>query len=359
MNRKCEEQVIVGLSGGVDSSVAAWRLVSQGYDVFAGTHRIVESTACFNEETLQRARDVSRQLNIPYRIIDHRSAFQDRVIDRFIGEYRAARTPNPCILCNERVRFSLFYDDMKALLEKEQLIDPEKPLLMATGHYARISWIDGRAYLRKGADPVKDQSYMLYRIRRNLLPLIRFPLGDMTKSEAVELAYRQNLPTKSIKESQDICFVDKDYISFLRERLGSSAIDIPGPIYDTEGREIGTHRGYLHYTIGQRQGLGLSDGPWYVSHIDADANRVTVARREDLGSRSFTVSQPLWDLPTPPPMFCRVQIRYNAKAHAAYVQGDPRDGALRVELEEPAAISPGQSAVFYDDELVIGGGIID
>ncbi|ADK80026.1 tRNA 2-thiouridine(34) synthase MnmA [Sediminispirochaeta smaragdinae] len=359
MTNTHNDAVVIALSGGVDSSVAAWMLSRQSGRIFGATHYIQDDSPCCNTKTIYRARVICRDLGIPYRLLDMRSSFRQSVVDPFVETYRRAETPNPCVRCNERLRFGDFYHQVRRLLVEEgALRETERPRI-ATGHYARTAVVDGVSYIRKGVDPSKDQSYMLYRIPRDVLPYVCFPLGEYTKKEVVEIALRENLPTKSIKESQDICFADGGYIDFLRHRLGTEFVDRPGDLVDNSGKRLGQHRGYLHYTIGQRQGLGLGDGPWYVSQIDGDANRVVVARKGEFGTQRFSLSEVIWDLPDAPPFECMVKIRYNSGEVPCRVEGLPESGSLLVELEEPASVTPGQSAVFYRDDLVIGGGIID
>jgi tRNA-specific 2-thiouridylase len=359
MNESIDETVVIGLSGGVDSSVAAWLMVQDGARLIGATHYIQDKSPCCNEETIHRARVICRDLGIPYRLLDLRPRFQEAVVDSFVEIYSAGETPNPCISCNEKLRFDTFYQEARELLVGEGALGGHDRLLIATGHYARVDKEDGRYYLKKGKDPLKDQSYMLYRIPRDVLPNVRFPLGNYTKREVVAIAEREYLPTRSIKESQDICFADGNYIEFLRRRLGAERVDRPGPILDPSGRLLGSHRGYLHYTTGQRQGLGLADGPWYVASIDAAENAIIVARSGAFGQSRFEVTGAIWDPPDPPPRNCMVKIRYNSREIPCMVTGDPSDGRLSVELEDKEAVTPGQSAVFYHDDRVIGGGIIE
>ncbi len=359
MRDRTDETVVIGLSGGVDSSVAAWLMVQDGAKLIGATHYIQDKSPCCNEETIHRARVVCRDLGIPYRLLDLRPRFQEAVVDSFAAAYGAGETPNPCISCNEKLRFDTFYREARELLIGEGALRDHDRLLIATGHYARVEEEGGRCYLKKGRDPLKDQSYMLYRIPRDVLPNVRFPLGEYTKREVVAIAERENLPARSVKESQDICFADGNYIEFLRRRLGAETVDRPGPILDPSGARLGSHRGYLHYTIGQRQGLGLADGPWYVASIDAAHNSVTVARAGAFGQSRFGLTGAIWDLPDPPPRSCMVKIRYNSKEMPCMVSGDPSVGRLSVELEGKEAVTPGQSAVFYDKDRVIGGGIIE
>ena len=370
--------------------MAAWKLVDEGYQVIGATHHILDHSHCFHEDTLERAKRVCRKLGIPYYLVDLRKAFRTFVIDNFIHTYLAGETPNPCVRCNRHIRFNLFYREMRKLLTRDGILDPDEQLYIATGHYARKGTWKGKSFLRKGADPKKEQSYMLYRIPRDVLPFVHFPLGEMTKPEVVSLAERENLPSKSIKESQDICFIDGAYTGFLRRELGAGQVDRMGEIRDLEGNVLGRHRGYLHYTIGQRQGLGLSDGPWYVAAIDGDTNLVTVGRAGSFERDSFFVDYPLWDLPELPSGASskrssgewQVKIRYNSREIPGMVEfitappdpmekpgswenpgpnqePDLRQGSqLKVRLKEPAVLTPGQSAVFYREDWLIGGGLI-
>jgi tRNA-uridine 2-sulfurtransferase len=356
----------VGLSGGVDSSVAAYLLVKEwdrpeaGRNMVGVSHFIWPDSKSCNDETLSRAEKVCGKLGIPYKRIDMVDEFTRQVVDDFVDTYLAGKTPNPCVRCNERVRFGSFYKRLAGELFGS---GAASRLFFATGHYVRTIQRNGRWFLRRGIDPGKDQSYMLYKIDRKLLPYLRFPLGDYTKREVVEIALAAGLPSASVKESQDICFIRGNYPDFIRGYAAAvRAPDEAGTITDTAGRVLGTHRGYIHYTIGQRKGLGLSDGPWYVANIDAESNTVVVGRSEECAVSTFTIAEPNWFIrPPQEPLSCSVKIRYNtpdAPCTVRLLPGAAGAASAEVTLENPAALTPGQSAVFYDGDIVLGGGII-
>ncbi len=317
-----------------------------------------DSKSC-NDETLSRAEEVCGKLGIPYKRIDMVDEFTRQVVDDFVDTYLAGKTPNPCVRCNERVRFGSFYSRLRR--ELPDLHGDAGELYFATGHYVRRVRRDGKWFLRRGIDGVKDQSYMLYKIDPKLLPFLRFPLGEYMKTDIVSTAREAGLPSASVKESQDICFIKGDYPEFICSYSGSACGE-PGIIRDMSGAVLGTHRGYIHYTIGQRKGLGLSDGPWYVAGIDPDTNTVVAGRQNECAVRRFTVGEANWFI-TPPeqPLRCSVKIRYNtpdAPCTVRLLPGGTGAASAEVTLENPAALTPGQSAVFYDGDIVLGGGII-
>lgn len=357
--------VAIGMSGGVDSSIAAHLLTQRWKRVVGVSHYIWEDSNCCNTETLQRAREICVRVGIPFFVLNLVDDFKKYVVDDFVDNYRHGRTPNPCVRCNEFVRFGLFPQRVKALLVEKGLMTEGEPLHMATGHYVRTRQVEGSTLLRKGRDAAKDQSYMLYHIDPEILPRCQFPLGDMTKPEVVQMAVEHDFPTSSIKESQDVCFIDGKYTDFISEYTGSELVQDPGRIVDMQGRPIGTHRGYMHYTIGQRQGLGLSDGPWYVARLDADRNQVVVARKGELGEAEFSIERCNWFSPVCQPFEAAVRVRYNAREIPCRVipgAGDASEGygpeTARIELDEAHIITPGQSAVIYENDIVLGGGII-
>lgn len=347
----------VALSGGVDSSVAAyllageWKQPGEGRGMVGVSHYIWPGSQSCNEETIRRAESVCRTIGIPFHRVDMVDRFTRCVVDDFVATYLRGETPNPCVRCNERMRFGAFYRQLEELLDGGK--GGGKRLYFATGHYVRTVRRNGRWFLRRGADSDKDQSYMLYKIDPKLLPMLRFPLGEYTKYEVVAIAKRAGLPAASVKESQDICFIDGSYPDFIRNY--STAEE--GNIVDTAGRVLGTHRGYIHYTIGQRKGLGLSNGPWYVVRVDAESNTVVVGRRDECAVTTFSISETNWFISPPEkPLSCSVKIRYNSPDIPCTVR--EQAGAAEVVLETEAAVTPGQSAVFYDDEVLLGGGII-
>lgn len=350
--------VAIGLSGGVDSSVAAYLLTKRFSQLLGVSHDICENSLTCNEQTLSRAAALASRLGFEYVRFDLKGRFEELVMQDFIQEYQRGRTPNPCARCNERVRFGEFFTLCEEYARSHGY--PE-PLYFATGHYARIDRFEGQHVIAKGKDSSKDQSYMLYRISPQLLPRIIFPLGEHSKKEIVQIAIEQGFPSSSVKESQDICFIPGRYTDFLQERLTSQKVDRPGPILDTEGKVLGEHRGYMHYTIGQRQGLGLGNGPWYVTSIEAGTNTVRVGRAHQLGTKSFSIEQTNWAIPAQRVAELsregrvKVKIRYNSPERQARLCIEE---GYTVDLDEPSSITPGQSAVFYHDEYVLGGGII-
>ena len=346
-------RVAVGLSGGVDSSVAAYLLQQQGYDVIGLTFRNWPQAClsraadeCCGPQAVTDARMVAHTLGIPHYVVDEIGAFQRDVIDYFVAEYRHGRTPNPCIVCNEKIKFG-------TLLNHAAQLGAE---LIATGHYARIE-PGARCRLRKGCDPRKDQSYFLFTLRQDQLAKALMPVGALTKAETRAIAAQLGLKTADKAESQEICFVpDQDYGRYLRE--AAHLPDCPGEIVTRAGQILGTHAGIQYFTIGQREGLKLGGQPTplYVIALDAGTNRVIVGPAADLLRREFTVANCHWQALAPPtaPIEVTVKIRYRHPGCRATVE----QGTV-VRLAEPQrAITPGQAAVFYQDDLVLGGGWI-
>lgn len=355
------KSVVIGMSGGVDSAVAAALLVEQGYRVQGVTLQTwdTEDSATTSKKWQERgcckigiARYVAERLHIPHRVIDIRDHFRAAVVKDFIQGYLAGLTPNPCVRCNERVKFG-------------RLVDAARELgadYVATGHYAQVlPDTEGRLHLHRGGDPRKDQSYFLYRLNRGWLPSLLFPVGGMHKGEVWSRAEAIGLPADEVKESQEICFVTKgDYRSFLEEEAPEAAR--PGAFVGTDGAMLGTHRGTPFYTPGQRRGLGLAaDQRLYVVRVDAGSNTVVVGKEEDLLETSCFVG----DLnligmdQINGPVRAQVKIRYATPASQATIRPFG-EGRLRVDFEAPQrALSPGQSAVFYQGERVLGGGIIE
>ncbi|MBL7006692.1 MAG: tRNA 2-thiouridine(34) synthase MnmA [Spirochaetia bacterium] len=367
---KINSTIAVGLSGGVDSSAALYLLQQEWKIVIGASHDIcVDSKSC-NDETLGRAGRLCDSRGVPYYRFNMIDEFYRKVITDFAESYRVGKTPNPCVRCNERIRFSLFYLTLQKQVRQDGLLEIGKPLYFATGHYARKSTLYGYPVISKGIDVTKDQSYMLYRINPEILPYILFPLGDRTKKEIVAVAGEQGLPGTSVKESQDICFVPEKYTDFLAGYFGNEALANEGDIIDRQGNVLGRHRGYMHYTIGQRQGLGLSDGPWYVSKVNSENNCITVSRKDELPESAFSISETNWFIP--PEVLMResglhtitaeVKIRYNSPSIPCSIKFDVFKGgekSIVVYLDEPSVITPGQSAVVYIDDKVVGGGIIN
>jgi tRNA-specific 2-thiouridylase len=355
-------RIIVGMSGGVDSSVAAALLVEQGYDVVGVTLRVWpwrESEdvtrrfgSCCSPETVDDAREVARRLGIPYYLLNSEDEFGRSVIDRFVEEYRAGRTPVPCVACNRDLKFG-------SLLHRARAWDATA---VATGHYARVTHdqTGGRYLLWRGADPVKDQSDFLWPLTQDQLAAARFPVGGLTKAEVREHARRLGLVTAEKPESQEICFIpDDDYRRFLRDR--DPSMFQPGPIVDAAGRRVGTHRGLAAYTVGQRRGLDLaSAGPRYVIDLDATANTLTVGGASALDRDRLVATDVNFIACSPPrePIDVDAKIRHSHRAARARVHVRP-DGRAEVRfVAAQRAITPGQSVVFYQGDLVVGGGVI-
>ena len=355
------KSVVVGMSGGVDSSVAAALLVDQGYRVHGVTLQTwdTEDDATTSKKWQERgcckigiARYVAERLRIPHQVIDIRNHFRAAVVQDFIQGYLSGLTPNPCVRCNERVKFSGLVDAARELGAD----------YVATGHYAQVlPDAEGRLHLHKGGDPRKDQSYFLYRLNRGWLPRLLFPVGGMHKDDVWSRADALGLPADEVKESQEICFVTKgDYRGFLEEEAPQAAR--PGAFVGTDGTVVGTHRGVPFYTPGQRRGLGLSaDQRLYVVRVDTGSNTVVVGREEDLRAASCIVG----DLnlismeQSAAPVRAQVKVRYAGQAAPATIWLLD-EGRLHVEFDLPQrALSPGQSAVFYQGERVLGGGIIE
>jgi len=346
------------MSGGVDSSATAALLLEQGYDVVGVTLKLWPQDCvnraedrCCGPQAVTDARSVCHKLGIPYYLIDESAEFQKHVIRYFADEYKAGRTPNPCVMCNQNLKFG-------------RLIDRANQLgadFIATGHFARLERAEGRrVLLRRGRDLRKDQSYFLFSLRQDQLARAIFPLGDKTKSDTRDVARHCKLKTADKEESMEICFVpDNDYGGFLRQ--ANLVQPHRGEIVDTRGAVLGHHHGIAFYTIGQRKGLGISsDKPLYVLELDAENNRVVVGDDASLDRSEFLVQNCNWIPWDNPPEHIEVmaKIRYNHPGTSATVF-PLEQGRARVKLHIPQrAVTPGQAAVFYQDDLVIGGGWI-
>ena len=350
-------RVVVGMSGGVDSSVAAYLLKQDGYDVVGVTMKVWPQDCisraedkCCGPQAIADARHVAHTLGIPHYVVDEAENFERLVIDYFTAEYRAGRTPNPCVMCNEKVKFGNLWGKAKAIGAE----------FIATGHYATIDRTPGRAVLRKGRDRQKDQSYFLFSLRPAQLEHSLFPLGQMEKLQIRAIARELGLKTADKVDSQEICFVPgNDYKAFLRTQLGESDFH-PGGIYDKSGRRLGEHAGIELFTIGQRKGLpGGSAQPRYVIDIDPATSRVIVGEAEDLVVDEFRINQTIWQTPLAEATFeATVKIRY-AHPGAACTVFPRADGTAEIRLEKAQrAVTPGQAAVFYRGDEVLGGGWI-
>ncbi|HBS92393.1 MAG TPA: tRNA 2-thiouridine(34) synthase MnmA [Firmicutes bacterium] len=347
------KRVLVAMSGGVDSSVAAALLKEQGYQVAGATIQLWpdagRESAC-SLAAVEDARRVASSLGIPFFLFNMQKEFQQQVIDSFIQEYKFGRTPNPCIQCNRLIKFG-------QLLSKAEQLGMD---FIATGHYARIVREEGRARLLRGRDGEKDQSYFLYTLNQDKLKKILFPVGDYRKAEIRELAKAYHLNIADKPDSQEICFIpDNNYKEFLIRQGGLPKI--PGDIVDTKGNVIGSHQGVFNYTIGQRRGLGVARGvPLYVVDINAETNTVVAGSNEEVLCKTFTAAEFNWIAGSSPEDCFRagVMIRYNALPQPA-VLTVLAQGRVRIEFDQPQrAIAPGQAAVVYAGEEVLGGGKI-
>lgn len=351
MNENKISSVLVGLSGGVDSAVAAALLRDAGWSVETVTLRLgahAERLAA-GEGSGERAAAVASSLGVPHRVVDRCRAFERCVIADFVSEYSRGRTPNPCVMCNPDVKFS-------ALLEEA---DRSGIDFVATGHYAHVARDPdtGRVGLERGIDPEKDQSYFLHRLTQAQLTRLQLPLGRFTKSQVRARARALGLPAAQRPESQEICFIPEgSYADFVRERVPGAFR--PGFILDLEGKQLGRHQGIAHFTIGQRRGLGIAaPDPLYVIEIHAADNVVVAGPEEALYRRELEAEVPHWISGTGPsgPLSVRAQIRYRHGAAAAVV--DPSaSGGVRVRFGSPQrAVTPGQAVVFYREPKVLGG----
>jgi len=364
---KKKEKVVVAMSGGVDSSVALALLMEQGYDCIGVTMQLWDYSedekagaagavagGCCSLEDVNDARRVAHSLGVPFYVLNMRDIFEEEVVDYFTDAYLKGKTPNPCIKCNDVLKFT-------ALMRKARALGAEK---LATGHYARIKYIEGRHRLFKGIDGTKDQSYFLFTMTEAQLKSTLFPLGGLTKVEVREIAKRFGLKTSEKKESQEICFVEEDsYREFMTSRSGGVSLAAKGQIRDSDGKVLGRHRGLFNYTIGQRKGLGLQGGPFYVTEIDVTNNLLFVGPEDELYSQGLRASGLTWGGGTVPSESASAgltaRIRYSPDEAPCRVLPQP-NGDVVVEFESPQrAVTPGQAVVFYVGDEVLGGGWIE
>ncbi len=347
-----QKRVAVAMSGGVDSSVAAALLMEADYEVIGVTMQIWPSAqsafgGCCGLEAVEDAKRVAHQLGFPHYVMNLRDIFARMVIADFCREYSLGRTPNPCVRCNQYIKFD-------AMLERIKELDAN---FIATGHYARIEQSADGYRLLKAVDQTKDQSYFLYTLGQKELQHLLLPLGDLRKVEVRELAAKLSLPVSAKRDSQDICFIpDNDYRSLLASRVHLES----GDIVDTKGKVLGKHKGLAQYTVGQRQGLGLaSNTRLYVTKLDAIGNRLVVGAKAQLLSDALVVSKLSWVSGKAPdePINVTAKIRY--KSPEATARLHLNNGVVEVQFHQPQwAITPGQSVVFYQGDIILGGGII-
>jgi len=355
------KRVVVAMSGGVDSSVTAALLKEQGAEVIGLTMQIWDYRnftapdgqhfgTCCSLDDVYDARRVAEQLGIPFYVVNFEEEFARQVIDVFCDDYFAGRTPNPCVLCNQLLKFEL-------LLRRAVELEAD---FLATGHYAQIVREGERYALRKGIDAAKDQSYFLFTLTQAQMAMVRFPLGGLTKDEVRAHAARLGLRVAEKAESQDICFVpDGDYVRFLEGQRGAGTMD--GEIVHVDGRVLGRHHGTYRYTIGQRRGLGISwPEPLFVVGIDAEHKRVIVGEKQHLAVSDFTVTGVKWLIPPPvDALDAACRIRYRHKEIPAQIQVIDNVMVTVHLKEEQTGVTPGQAAVFYRGDEVIGGGWIE
>ena len=351
-----KKKVVVAMSGGVDSSVAAALLKEQGYEVLGLTMHHWD--ACAKEgagETghsnvaVAAAKKIADQLHIPFYSVNFETDFRQQIITRFCAEYFSGRTPNPCAVCNKKIKFGL-------LLEKALELGAD---FLATGHYVSLAEDESQRFIRKGSDGKKDQSYFLFSLNQQQLSHCLFPLGELNKQQVREHAVRFGLQIAEKDESQDICFIPAgDYVNFLEQEMGSGKLN--GEIVHVSGKVLGQHQGIYRYTIGQRKGLGIGwTEPLFVVGIDAEKKEVIVGEKQYLSCPEMVVEQCCWNIPEPTESFstlCRIRYRHTEVS----VTVEPlEDHSVKVVFASPQdGITPGQAAVFYAADLVIGGGWI-
>jgi tRNA-specific 2-thiouridylase len=348
-------RAVVAMSGGVDSSVAAALLKEKGFEVIGITmcFNIPEAKhkkpGCCSLDSIDDARRVAHKLEIKHYVLNMQKFLEKHVIEDFCSQYLFGRTPNPCILCNQHLKFG-------ELLKKALALDAK---FLATGHYARVVKSEGAFWLSKAKDLKKDQSYFLYRLNQGQLKHIIFPLGKYKKDEVRKLARDFSLPVAEKVASQEICFLPQDdYRGFLKTRLDKRIK--PGLVVDQEGNVAGRHRGIAYYTVGQRGGLGIAKGyPVYITRIDHRNNQIIIGRKDDALSSEFLIKDLCFpDKPIKKKVALKVKIRYNHKEREAEIT--PALNKIKVKFSEPQfAVTPGQAAVFYNRNKVVGGGVIE
>jgi tRNA-uridine 2-sulfurtransferase len=344
-------RVAVGMSGGIDSSVAAALLVEQGWEVIGlSLHMFKEGSRCCSIEDVNRARRVCDRLGLRHYVMNVVDDFKDAIVKPFTDAYASGRTPNPCIYCNRDFKFG-------ALLRRAEQLGCSH---VATGHYVRIEQRPDGYHLLRGLDRSKDQSYFLHRLTQAQLARCRFPLGDITKTEVRAIAAAKQIPVEGMRETADLCFITAAGPAPLIEQFHPEAART-GDIVDTAGKKLGTHRGLHHFTVGQREGLRVATGrPMYVKSLEPETNTVVIAPRDGVLTKACHLREFFWQTPTPPtaPAKLSSRIRYRSPAVAATLT--QRDGNWHLEFDEPQfAVAPGQAAVLFEGDEILGGGWIE
>ena len=345
-------RVAVGMSGGVDSSVAAALLADDGYEVIGlSLHMFKEGSRCCSLEDVNRARRVCEAIGMRHYVMNVVEDFKEAIVRPFADEYARGRTPNPCIFCNRDFKFG-------AMLRRARQLDCTH---VATGHYVRVEQRPDGFHLLRGVDRSKDQSYFLHRLSQEQLSRVMFPLGSLTKKEVRAIAAERKLPTEGARETADLCFITDVGPAPLIESYHPEVAKA-GPIVDAAGNTIGEHRGFHHFTIGQRRGIGVARAnPLYVRELRPEANAVVVAERAGIFSDGCVLRDVVWTTPTPPAdgAVCSIRVRYRHEGVAATL-AMADSGLCRVQFAQPQfAVTPGQAAVMYDGDEVLGGGWIE
>ena len=357
-----KEKVLVAMSGGVDSSVTLLKIIEMGYEAIGITMKLweyndvggnnLQENNCCAVSSINKAKLVCERMGVPHYTIDFTESFKENVVNNFVDEYVAGRTPNPCVRCNSFIKWDTFIDQAEILGAK----------YIATGHYARIEENNGNYFIKEGVDSKKDQSYVLWGIPKETIKQTILPLGDLTKQEVRQIALDNKLETANEPESMEICFIaDNNYKRFIKEYAPEKTENITeGKTLNEFGKEIGKNDGYINYTIGQRKGIGLSNpNPLYVKEINSKDNTITVSEKKSLLKNKCKIKDINWLIKEPKfPHEALSQIRYNGNKSESSIEIDNNE--IIVNFKEPQlAITPGQSIVFYSNDILLGGGIIE